>query len=56
MLLILLKIQSPLKAHIFFYEGAELDDIGSLEREIKYQDSDTTFTVQDEHADSNFFK
>ena len=43
-----------IKGTYIFYEGAELDDIGSLEREIKYQDSDTTFTVQDEHADSNF--
>lgn len=43
-----------IKGTYIFYEGAELDDIGSLEREIKYQDSDKTFTVQDEHADSNF--
>ena len=43
-----------IKGTYIFYEGTELDDIGSLEREIKYQDADTTFTVQDEHADSNF--
>lgn len=42
------------KGTYIFYEGTELDDIGSLEREIKYQDADKTFTVQDEHADSNF--
>ena len=41
------------KGTYIFYEGTELDDIGSLEREIKYQDADKTFTVQDEHADSN---
>ena len=43
-----------IKGTYIFYEGTELDDIGSLEREIKYQDADKTFTVQDEHADSNF--
>ena len=42
------------KGTYIFYEGTELDDIGALEREIKYQDADKTFTVQDEHADSNF--
>ena len=43
-----------IKGTYIFYEGTELDDIGSLEREIKYQDADKTFNVQDEHADSNF--
>lgn len=43
-----------IKGTYIFYEGTELDDIGSLEREIKYQDSNKEFTVQDEHADSNF--
>lgn len=43
-----------IKGTYIFYEGTELDDIGSLEREIKYQDENKTFTVQDEHADSNF--
>ena len=42
------------KGTYLFYEGNELDDIGALEREIKYQDENKTFTVQDEHADSNF--
>lgn len=42
------------KGTYIFYEGTELDDISFLEREIKYQDADKTFTVQDEHADSNF--
>ena len=34
-----------IKGTYIFYEGTELDDIGSLEREIKYQDADKTFTV-----------
>lgn len=50
----LFKNTITVKGTYIFYEGTELDDIGALEREIKYQDADKTFTVQDEHADSNF--
>ena len=51
---ILLANTITIKVRYISYEGTELDDIGSLEREIKYQDSSKEFTVQDEHADSNF--
>lgn len=42
------------KGTYIFYEGVEVDGISGLEREIKYQDKGRKFTVQDEHADSNF--
>ncbi len=41
------------KTYIFF-EGTEIDGIQGLEKEIKYLDKGTKFTVQDENADSNF--
>lgn len=43
-----------IKGNYIFFEGTELDDIGELERKIKYLDSGKAFTIQDEHADSTF--
>ncbi len=42
------------KGTYIFFEGRELDGLGELEREIKYLDEGTKFTIQDENADSNF--
>ncbi len=42
------------KGTYLFFEGAEIDGIKGLEREIKYMDKGTKFIVQDENADSNF--
>lgn len=42
------------KGTYLFFEGVEVDGIGALEREIKYLDKGTRFTVQDENANSDF--
>ena len=42
------------KGTYIFFEGAEVDGISGLEREIKYLDPGTKFIVQDEDADSSF--
>lgn len=42
------------KGTYIFFEGTEVDGIKGLEREIKYLDAGTKFTIQDESADSNF--
>ncbi|MDD6728683.1 MAG: hypothetical protein PUE08_05630 [Eubacteriales bacterium] len=42
------------KGTYLFFEGNELDDIGELERKVKYLDAGTKFVIQDENADSNF--
>lgn len=42
------------KSTYIFFEGVEVDGIKGLEREIKYLDAGTKFTIQDEDADSNF--
>lgn len=43
-----------IKGTYIFFEGAEVDGLSGLEREIKYLDKGTKFIVQDEDADSNF--
>ena len=43
-----------IKGTYIFFEGEEVDGINGLEREIKYLDKGTEFTVLDENADSNF--
>ncbi len=43
-----------IKGTYIFFEGREVNAISGLEKEIKYLDKKTSFTVQDEHADSNF--
>lgn len=42
------------KGTYIFFEGEEVDGISGLERQIKYLDKGTKFTIQDENADSNF--
>ncbi|MGN0521837.1 MAG: hypothetical protein ACI4IQ_04280 [Eubacterium sp.] len=43
-----------IKGTYIFFEGKEVDGISGLEKEIKYLDENTSFTIQDEDADSNF--
>lgn len=43
-----------IKGTYIFFEGTEVDGLSGLEREIKYLDPGTKFTIQDEDADSNF--
>lgn len=43
-----------IKGTYIFFEGTEVDGLSGLEREIKYLDPGTKFTIQDENADSNF--
>lgn len=43
-----------IKDTYIFFEGTEVDGLSGLEREIKYLDPGTKFTVQDEHANSDF--
>lgn len=42
------------KGTYIFFEGEEVDGISGLEKQIKYLDKGTRFTIQDENADSNF--
>lgn len=43
-----------IKGTYIFFEGTEVNGLSGLEREIKYLDPGTKFTVQDEDADSKF--
>ena len=43
------------KGTYIFFEGEEVDGIKGLEDEVKYLDEGTSFVVQDENAESNFF-
>ncbi|MDE5669861.1 MAG: hypothetical protein K2I14_00125 [Eubacterium sp.] len=40
------------KGTYIFFEGEEIDDMAALERILKYLDTDTTYVIQDEEADS----
>jgi uncharacterized protein (UPF0333 family) len=42
------------KGTYIFFEGKEVDGIQGLEKEVKYLDKGTKFTIQDENADSDF--
>lgn len=41
-----------IKGTYIFFEGEELNDTAELERKLKYLDTNTTFVIQDEDADS----
>ncbi|MCM1285228.1 MAG: hypothetical protein NC213_06770 [Acetobacter sp.] len=41
------------KGSYIFFEGTEIDGINGLEKEIKYLDKNTKFTIWDEDADTN---
>lgn len=43
------------KGTYIFFEGEEVNGIKGLEDEVKYLDEGTSFVVQDENAESNFF-